>query len=93
MSVMISSLSFSISTLTKHGIALLTREYSGCGRPLQRLDSAQDAFLMKEVPAYAYSRTTAIFSRAPEDRTLSLVMGLSPAIFPMPQITCSMTST
>jgi len=32
------------------GIALLTRLYSGYGLPLHRLERAQEAFLMKEVP-------------------------------------------
>jgi len=47
---------------------------------------------MKDVPGVAYSRTAAILSKAPLLRTLSLVIGLSPAIFPIPHITCSTTS-
>lgn len=92
MSVMISSLSFSTRTLIRVGIALLTRLYSGYGLPLHRFERAHDAFLIKEVPAGAWSRTYAILSRAPLWSTLSLVIELSPAIFPIPQITCSTTS-
>jgi len=57
------------------------------------LERAQEAFLMKDVPATALSRTYAILSRAPLLKTLSLVVGLSPAIFPIPQITYSTTSS
>jgi vacuolar-type H+-ATPase catalytic subunit A/Vma1 len=56
-SVIISSFSFSTSTLIKVGTALLTKLYYGYGRPLHKLDKAHDAFLMNEVPATALSNT------------------------------------
>ena len=65
---------------------------SGCGLPLHKFDRAHDAFLWKELPVGAFSRTPAIFSRAPLWSTLSRVVALSPAMFPRPHMTCSTTS-
>jgi hypothetical protein len=47
---------------------------------------------MKEVPGGAWFNTVEMLSRAPLSITLFLVVGLSPAIFPIPQITYSTTS-
>jgi len=47
---------------------------------------------MKEVPAGACCKTLEMLSKAPLSITLFLVVGLSPAIFPIPQITYSTTS-
>jgi hypothetical protein len=47
---------------------------------------------MKEVPGGAWFSTVEMLSRAPLSITLFLVVGLSPAIFPIPQITYSTTS-
>jgi len=47
---------------------------------------------MKEVPAGAYWSTLEMLSKAPLSITLFLVVGLSPAMFPIPQITYSTTS-
>ena len=91
-SVIISSLSFSVMTFVKDGMALFTSSKSGVGLPLQRFERAQEQFLMKGVPDCAWSRTYAILFRAPLFRTQSLVIGQSPAIFPRPHITCSTTS-
>ena len=49
-SVIISSLSFSVMTFVRDGIALLTRSKSGVGFPLQRFERAHEQFLMNGVP-------------------------------------------
>lgn len=74
------------------GIESLTNSYSGEGFPLQRFERVQDAFLIKDVPGKDLSIIEQIFSIAPLYKTLFLVIGLSPAIFPIPQIAYSTTS-
>mgnify|MGYP001564489405 CR=1 FL=1 len=91
-STKISSWSFSIRTFANDGIALFTLLNSGGGLPLQKLDNAQEAFLTREVPGYALSNTRAIGSTALVAITISLILWFSPAIFPIPQIACSITS-
>lgn len=49
-STKISSWSFSIRTFDKEGIALFTLLKSGGGLPLQKFESAHDAFLTKDEP-------------------------------------------
>ena len=50
MSVIISSLSFSVITLISDGIARYTSWYSGVGLPRQRLERAHEQFLINGVP-------------------------------------------
>jgi hypothetical protein len=73
-------------------MAILIWLYCGAGLPLQRLASAHDAFLVKDVSGNALSKTIEIYSITPLDITLSLAYVLSPAIFPIPHITYSITS-
>jgi hypothetical protein len=47
---------------------------------------------MKDVPGGAWFNTWEMLTKAPLSITLFLVVELSPAIFPIPQITCSTTS-
>ena len=92
MSDNISSLLFSIMTLVKDGIHGWMRENFAIGRPLQKFDSVQVAFLVNELPAVALSTHSAIFKHAPYSRTTSLRRVESPEIFPRHQITYSLTS-
>ena len=62
------------------------------GRPLQKLDRVQAAFLVNELPGSATSTHLAIFSQAPASRMISLSRVESPEIFPRHQITYSLTS-
>ena len=88
-----SSTSFSMRTLANEPMALATLVKSGAGRPLQRFERVQDAFLTNEDPGCALSRIEAIGSIAPSAITRSLILELSPAMFPSPQMACSITST
>jgi len=88
----ISSASFSIKTLANEVIHLATNLKLGLGRPLQRFESVQLALRVNELPGVALSNKSAIGTTAPALITRSRMRGLSPAIFPKPQITYSMTS-
>ena len=72
--------------------ALVTLLKGGEGLPLQKFERVQDAFLTKEVPGSDLSKIFAIGSTAPALMTKSLILGLSPAMLPSPQIAYSITS-
>lgn len=91
-SVIISSCVFCIRILINVGIAFLIWLYFGAGFPLQRFASVHEAFLVKGVSGIALSKIIEINSMTPLYITLSLVYVLSPAIFPIPHITYSITS-
>lgn len=92
-SPIISSSLFSIRTLAREGMHLSIYLKSAAGRPLQKFDKVQLAFLINvEEPVLTESSRFAIGSTAPEEITISLILGPSPAIFPMPQIAYSITS-
>lgn len=91
-SVIISSKVLLINTFINVGIAFLINWYYGPGLPLHKLASVQEAFLEKEVSGNEQSKTIEIYSITPLEITLSLAYVLSPAIFPIPHITCSITS-
>lgn len=67
---------------------------SGAGLPLQKFAKVQLAFLIKVPyePGATLSKRFAIGSTAPEFITMSLILGPSPAMLPMPQIAYSITS-
>lgn len=92
MSPIISSESFSISTLARDGMHLATFFKSGEGLPLHKFESVQLAFLMKVLPGYALSKNSAIGTTAPALITRSRMRGPSPAMLPNPQMTYSITS-
>lgn len=92
MSPIISSWSFWIKTRAREGKHRFTFWMSGAGRPLQKFDKVQLAFLVNDWPVWTWSSRSAIGSTAPAAITISRILGPSPAIFPMPQIACSITS-
>ena len=79
-------------TLANESMALTTLSKAGAGRPLQRLARVQLAFLTKDDPGCALSNMSAIGLIAPCSITMSLILWLSPAIFPRPQMAYSTTS-
>ena len=77
--------------LVKDGMQGWMCENFAVGRPLQKLDRVQAAFLVNELPGSATSTHLAIFSQAPASRIISLSRVESPEIFPIHQITYSYT--
>lgn len=71
---------------------VLTLLKLGDGLPLQKFDNVQLAFLVKLEPASELLSIVAIGSTALAEITMSLIFGLSPAMFPRPQIAYSTTS-
>jgi hypothetical protein len=92
MSPITSSWSLLIRTRDSEGKQRETNSILGAGRPLQKLDRVQLAFLVNVSPVVTWSRRSAIGFTAPAAITMSLILGPSPAMFPIPQIACSTTS-